>query len=142
MPRDAQANRVLTAGELITDTWRTPQHQGQRPRPEARRELRRRLGDVARPASQLPDIAHVDDDGMACGTALDLVDSRHRRAVGRIGAQAVDRFGGKSNQAAASQYCRGIPNRNGLERVDFRRQVGAERNRRQLGSLALFTASA
>src|SRR5882762_6616676 len=103
MSRDAQANRILAAGELTSDTWRTPQHQGQRPRPEVRCEFRRSLGDIARPASQLPDVADMDDDGMPRGTALDLVDSRYRCGIGRVGAQSVDRFGGKGNQAAASQ---------------------------------------
>src|SRR5467141_5340063 len=99
MPGDAYADRILPARELTTDTWRTPQHQGQRPRPEARREFRRGLGNLASPASELPDIAHMNNDGMARGTALDLVDSRDRRGVGCVGAQSVDRLGGKGNQA-------------------------------------------
>ncbi len=81
MSRNAQANRILTASELTTDTWRTPQHQGQRPRPEARCEFRRGLGNLASPASELPDIANMNNDGMARGTALDRVDSRDRRGV-------------------------------------------------------------
>src|SRR5437016_12380847 len=129
MSRNAQANRILTASELTTDTWRTPQHQGQRPRPEARCEFRRGPGNLASPASELPDIANMNNDRMARGTALDLVDSRDRRGVGCVGAQSVDRLGGKGNQAHASQSRHGIPNRNGLERVDFRRQGKAGRTR-------------
>jgi hypothetical protein len=100
MSRDAQANRILAAGELTTDTWRTPQHQGQRPRPEAPCEFRRGLGNLASPAGELPDIGNMNDDGMARGTTLDLVDSRNRRRVGCVGAQSVYRFGGKGDQPA------------------------------------------
>ena len=104
-------------------------------------EFRRSLRDIARPASQLPDVADMDDDGMARGTALDLVDPRYRCGIGRVGAQSVDRLGRKGNQAATSQYRHCIPNRNGLERVDFRRQGkgGTEPvSTRQLGVLYRF----
>ncbi len=140
MSRDAQANRILTAGELTTDIWRTPQHQGQRPRPEARCELHRSLGNLASPASELPDIADMNDDGMARGTALDLVDSRDRRGVGCVGTQSVYGFGGKGDQSPAPQYRRGIPNRKGSRCVDSRRQgkAGQPVSTRQLGVLHRF----
>ena len=141
MPGDAQADRILAAAELTIDVWRTPQHQGQRPGPKVRCEFGRSLGNIARPASQLPDVADMDDDRMPRGTALDLVDSRYRVGIGRVGAQSVDGLRGKGNQAAASQYRHCIPNRNGLERVDFRRQgkSGTEPvSTRQLGVLYRF----
>jgi len=93
MSRDAQANRVLAARELITHTRCTPQHEGQRPRPKGRSELDCDLGGLASPASQLPDGADMNDDGMPRGTALDRVNSRYRCGVGRVGAQSVDRLG-------------------------------------------------
>ncbi len=140
MSRNAQANRILTARELTTDTWRTPQHQGQRPWPEARCEFRRGLGNLASPASELPDIANMNNDGMARGTALDLVDSRDRRRVGCVGAQSVDRLGGKGNQATASEYPYCVPDRNGLECFDFRGQLESAKpgSTRQLGALYRF----
>src|SRR5882672_487652 len=142
MPGYAQTDRVLAAGELITHARRAPQYKRQRPGPEARCEFRRGIGNLARPTIQLPDIADMNDDGMARGTALDRVNSRDSRGVGCVGAQPVDRFGGKTDQTAAAQYRDGIPNRNRLGCVDSRRQVGAGRSPCQPGSLAFFTASA
>src|SRR6267378_1387156 len=142
MPGYAQTDRVLAAGELITHTRHAPQYKRQRPGPEARCEFRRGIGNLARPTIQFPDIADMNDEGMARGTALDLVDSRDRCGVGCVGAQSVDRFGRKSNQATAPQYRDGIPNRNRLGRVDSRRQVEAGRSPCQPGNLVFFTASA
>src|SRR5256885_16733000 len=99
MPGDAQADRILPDAELTIDVWRTPQHQGQRPLPKVRSEFGRSLGNIARPASQLPDVADMDDDRMPRGTALDLVDSRYRVGIGRVGAQSVDGLRGKGNRS-------------------------------------------
>src|SRR5437773_2674748 len=141
MSRNAQANRILTTAELTTDTWRTPQHQGQRPRPKARCQFHRGIGNLASPASELPDIANMNDDGMVRRTALDLVDSRNRRGAGCVGAQSEYRFGGKCDQPTTPQYRHGIPNRKGSGRVDSRRQGKAGRKpvlTRQLGVLYSF----
>jgi len=128
MSRNAQANRILTTAELTTDTWRTPQHQGQRPRPKARCQFHRGIGNLASPASELPDIANMNDDGMVRRTALDLVDSRDCRRAGCVGAQSVYRFGGKGDQPTTPQYRHSIPNRKGSGRVDSRRQGKAGRS--------------
>src|SRR5712692_2686355 len=75
---DAQADRVLAAGELIAHTQGALQNQGQRPRPEARCEFPCAIGNLARPAGQLPGVADVNDDGVAGGTTLYSVDARDR----------------------------------------------------------------
>ena len=79
----------------------------------------------------------MNDDGMARGTALDLVDSRDRRGVGCVGTQSVYGFGGKGDQPPAPQYRRSIPNRKGSRCVDSRRQgkAGQPVSTRQLGVL-------
>src|SRR5260221_14521727 len=103
MPGYAQTDRVLAAGELITHARRAPQYKRQRPGPEARCEFRRGAGNLARPTIQLPDIADMNDDGMARGTALDRVNSRDSRGVGCFGAHPADPFVGQIHHAYAAQ---------------------------------------
>ena len=49
----------------------------------------------------------MHDDGMIGGPALDPVQARHRGGVRRVGAEAVDRFGGKGDEAAGAEDLRG-----------------------------------
>ncbi len=49
----------------------------------------------------------MHDHRVAGGTSLDRVEPRHRLRVGRVGAQAVDGFGGKSDEAAGAEDLRG-----------------------------------
>src|SRR6266545_5570601 len=106
----AQADRVLAAGQVIAHTKGALQHQGQRSRPEARRELPRVIGNLARPALQLPRVADMNDDRVAGRTALYLVDARDCGGVGGVGAEPVYRFSGKRDKTTAPEHRRGFAN--------------------------------
>ena len=81
------------------------QHQGQRSGPERRRQaLRRRV--EARQRPRRAGIGHMRDQRIERGTALGVVEPRHRFAMGGVGAQAVDGLGRKGDQTAGGQHAR------------------------------------
>ena len=81
------------------------QHQGQRPRPERRRQP---LGGLveARQRPRRAGIGHMGDQRIERGAALGVVEPRHRFAVGGVGAQPVDGLGRKGDQTAGAQHAR------------------------------------
>src|SRR5262249_12731740 len=129
MPGNTDADRVLVPGQIAAHAGSAPQHQGERPRPEALGELAGVLGNVARPSTQLSRVADVDDHGVIRRPALHGVDPRNRGRVGRIGPQPVHRLGRKGDQASATQDRRGLLDR-------------SQGDAGQPGSLAFITASA
>ena len=86
------------------------QHQRQRPRPERVRERDRPLveaGDALGRAA----VADVGDQRIERGPPLGLIEPRHRRRIGGIGAEAVDGLGRERHQPAVRKAARGSGHR-------------------------------
>src|SRR5579862_5739205 len=101
--RHAQADAVLASGDEVSGPGRALQDHGQRTGPEARGELPRGIRHLARPFEGARGICKMNDDGMIGGPAFRRVQPRNRCGAGSIGAQAVNRFGWESNEAAGAQ---------------------------------------
>ena len=102
MRGDAHGDGGLTTAGVGGRIGLARQHQGQRPRPEGfGQPLRLRV--PLRPVTGLVDAGDVDDQRMIGRPALDAVDARHRRGIGRIAGQTVDGFGGQADDAALAQ---------------------------------------
>ena len=89
-----------TAGALL-------QHQRQRSRPERRGEPFGRGVEHREPLGG-GEVEHMRDQRIERRPALGGVEPRHRRAVGGVGAEAVDGLGRKRDQAAVGEADRGI----------------------------------
>ncbi len=77
-------------------------HQGQRARPEGRRQglgARVQPGDGARGLQ----VRHMGDQRIEAGPALGLIEGGHGGGVASVGGQAVDRLGGQDHQGAGAQ---------------------------------------
>ena len=81
------------------------QHQRQRPRPERRGEPLG-VGIEARRARARPQVGHMGDQRIEGRPALGLVEARDRLAVGRVGAEPVDRLGREGDEAAGRSSAR------------------------------------
>ncbi len=82
------------------------QHQGQRPRPECRREPFGGAVEAGEP-TRCRGIGHMRDQRIERGAALGLIEARDRLAVGGVGAEPVDGLGRKGDEAACGQRARG-----------------------------------
>ena len=81
---------------------RQRQHQRQRPRPERRRE-RPRIGVENRDPFCRRKVGHMHDKRVELGPPLGRIDRRHRRALPRIRAKAIDRFRRKGDEMTLAQ---------------------------------------
>ena len=104
----ADGDGVLAAGDHVVHVLRARQDHRQRARPEARGELLRVFGHLARPAMQVLRVVEVDDDRVIGRPFLELENAAHRRRVLRIGAEPVDRFGRKRDELAVTQRGDGV----------------------------------
>src|SRR5207245_1085415 len=76
-------------------------------RPET---LGQALGDIGPVGDELPGVIRlgdVDDQRIVGGPALGAKDTGDGRGVESIGAEAIDGFGGKGDEAAAAQHTSG-----------------------------------
>ena len=102
MRRHAQRNAVEAgAGEIANRSARRCRHdEGQRTRPEARRERERALVEDALPPRRV-EARHMGDQRIEARPLLRGVDSRHGLGARRVGAEPVDRLGREGDEAAA-----------------------------------------
>ena len=99
----------------------------QRPRPEGLGEPRR-IGIKSRQCLRRRAIDNSRDQRIERRPALGLVDARDRPPRGRIGAEAIDRLGGESDQPAGGKDARRLGHRAGIGRQNARRQRGCHRS--------------
>jgi hypothetical protein len=95
--RQAGAGEIADAAAL-----RQRQDQGERTRPE---RLRESFGDP-REHALAPGLGHVGDMGdqrIEAWAALGRVNPRHGARIDGVGAEAIDGFGGKGDEAAGAQ---------------------------------------
>ncbi len=108
MAGDAHGDAVEAGGGELGDRaiFAPRQHQGQRPRPERRRQPLGGLIEVPeRP--RRGGVGEVRDQRVERGAALGLIEARHRRAVPSVGAQPIDGLGREREQAAGGERARG-----------------------------------
>src|SRR5436190_2671059 len=109
MSRHAHADVVLAAGDEVLRQRRAPEDQGERTGPELARELARRVRYIACPGESARRAVEVHDDRVLGRTALHGIELRYGGRTGCVGAQAVNRFGGKCDQPAAPKNFHGAP---------------------------------
>ena len=96
----AQADRGQTGGDDVRNSGALRDHQRQRAGPVAARKGFGRVRPDGGQGARHLDGIDVDDQRAGPRAALGGEDARHRGGVQRVGAQAVDRFGGKRHQSS------------------------------------------
>ena len=100
--RTAMLSRPAVASSATGQSVGLRQHQRQRPRPQRRRQpLGRRV--EARQPPRRRQVGNMGDQRIERGPALGVVEPRHRDAVLRVGAEAVDGLGRERDQPAGRQ---------------------------------------
>ena len=110
----AQSYRVLTAGYLVDHPAPTLQDHGKRAGPAGLGQLLGPSGHGSRPIAQLLAAGEVNDQGVGVGTLLGAKNAPERLWVAGVGTEAVDRLGGKGDEAAATQQLDSLGDRLGI----------------------------
>src|SRR3954471_12399428 len=97
----------LPSGQEILRFFGALKDESQGPGPECSGELLRILRDIFRKRKSVFCRCEVNDHGVVGGTALHCIEARNGFGIGRIRAEAIDRFGGKGDEAAGAQDLRG-----------------------------------
>ena len=103
MARHAQGHRRSTGRDQIGDSLTPGQHQRQRTWPESLGQQLRGVGPIGNQWTGIFLTGDVDDDRIDGWPALGGEDLEHRLGIESVGAEAVDCFRGKSDQAAFAQ---------------------------------------
>ena len=105
----AQSDAVEPGGRDLADraARRLRHHQSQWSRPERQRQAFGRRREDALTAGEL-ERSQMSNQRIEARPPLGLVDAGDRSAIGGIGAQAIDRFGGKGDQPALGQDAPGL----------------------------------
>ena len=101
--RHAHRDGTESAGRLLRHKRRFFHDDRQRPRPERRGQLFRRLGNLRDERRQLLQRADMYDQRVVGRPPFDRVDARGNRGVQRVAREAVDRFGRDRRKAAPSE---------------------------------------
>ena len=111
MGRHPDANQRAACCDHVGDRSGAGQQQGQRTGPEGGHELARLIWKGTNKPSQHRLFGDVHNDRVPGRTLLGGEDALYRGGVQGVCAQAVNRFGGKGNQASGAQEARRPPDR-------------------------------
>ncbi len=119
-------SRPAVASSLTVQPVGLRQHQRQRPRPERRGEPRR-VGVELRELSRRGDIGHMRDQRIEGRPALGLIKPRHRRAIGGVGTEPIDRLGREGDEPAGRENAHRVAGRGGTGRQNAGHYGGCHR---------------
>ena len=104
--RQAQGHRVALRRDKVRQRRMPFEHEGQRARPEALRQLQRRVRYIDGQSLQLRQVGDVHDERVAGRALLGPVEAPDGVGVHGVGAEAVNRLGREGHQAALLQGAR------------------------------------
>src|SRR5262249_18347743 len=99
-------DRVESSSHFIWNSFRPPQHDRQRTRPELDREIAGGAGDVDDERRDVVDACDVDDQRIVRWSLLGGEHALHRASIERVRAESIDRLGWKGDKAARAQALR------------------------------------